>query len=199
MEPNQMQNIGQNITNAFTVVLKTYENLEKFWVDLDETAMHSSYVSITPKFIRWKSDSNSAGWLTGNFIKLYQSASDPLIDDIEGLRNGPIYGVEVAFMEKEDLIPMISVAKYDYEASDLSKWGKLPSVSDHWGFHYPLHNKQLFTIESKGEFTSSIPKSNKTSKDYWNLIMVTYYRTELVPMQSKETIRRNIIDGFDRI
>ncbi|MDQ0896259.1 MULTISPECIES: hypothetical protein [unclassified Paenibacillus] len=124
-------NTGENITNAVKVIQRTYENLSRMFKDLDEIANRAGFVTITPRFLRYKSDNDITGWMVGGFIKLYQLKEDPEIPGSGGLHNGPIYGVDVTLSDEGYSFPTLTVVKYVYKT--LTGWGKLPAVNEHWG------------------------------------------------------------------
>ncbi|WP_142065567.1 hypothetical protein [Brevibacillus sp. AG162] len=108
--------------------------------ETDRAAEEEGSVPLTTKFLRWKSDAQTDGWLSSNFIKLYQKASDPLyssqddrsiFQDTE-LRAGSVYGVEIDLADEEEWnCPTITVFQNQYQ---LSEWSRLPQISDHWIF-----------------------------------------------------------------
>lgn len=64
-------NTGQNISNIVYVLRETFKNLNLLFSELDQIGEEEGFVSITPRFSRWRSDSDYEGWLTSNFIKFY--------------------------------------------------------------------------------------------------------------------------------
>ncbi|CAH2714766.1 hypothetical protein BACCIP111895_01942 [Neobacillus rhizosphaerae] len=114
-------NLGQNISTAVEVLIETYKNLDSFFVELDRIGEEEGFLTLTPRFMRWKSDSDPAGWLTSNFIKLYQLEKDPDFSNNLGLKSGSLFGVEVDLLTNE--YPVISLIRYTF---DYSHWTKLP-------------------------------------------------------------------------
>ncbi|OIJ21705.1 hypothetical protein BKP45_03120 [Anaerobacillus alkalidiazotrophicus] len=125
-------NMGGNISIAVDVLRETYKNLHLLFSELDRIGEDEGFVPITPKFLRWKSDSAHEGWLTSNFIKLYQIENEHPSTNITDLKNGPIFGIEVDLGEDE--YPVIALIRYHF---DYSYWTRLPNVSDHWVFISP--------------------------------------------------------------
>lgn len=188
--------IGEIIANAVKVLISTYENLSKFFEELDRIACQEGFESISPRFLRYKSDNDPAGWLIKGFIKLYQYAEDPLLGDGSGLKDGPIYGVRITLGMNEE-VPQINICKYEY--ADLTHWGKLPAVSEYWGFSQPLYRKDQMVYSTKGDYTHCHPKDDQTAERYWSLKELTYKTIELIPIHSEDKIRTSIIGEFKKL
>lgn len=184
---------GNNITNAVKVLKETYKNLNLLFAELDRVGERSGYMSITPKFLRWRSDSSSDGWLTNDFIKLYQLKSDPDLPDIEGMKDGLIYGVEID-LDTYDY-PTISLNIYEF---DLSYWKYSPSVSDHWKYWDPFRYIDYFDIDEKGMTSSSKTKEKYVSR-YSGLQRSVSKSIPLLSVSSPENIKILIFDGFKTI
>ena len=69
-------NSNENIRNAFKVVYKTYENIDKLIKYCKTICEDNGYVVCSNKFLRWKSDNNFYGWAINNFILLFQDKED---------------------------------------------------------------------------------------------------------------------------
>ncbi|PHD33537.1 MULTISPECIES: hypothetical protein [Bacillus cereus group] len=54
--------VSTNIQNAFEVVRKTYQNIEKLLAELDRQGNELSFAPVLLQFIRWKSDRDHNGW-----------------------------------------------------------------------------------------------------------------------------------------
>ncbi len=180
--------VGVNISNAFDVVLETYENLSKMLSEMDIVGNEEGFESLTPKYLRWKSDAHPSGWFTRSFIKLYQLKDTPNLKDSEVFKNGPIFGIEVNFEKK---LPVVILSKYTYDFSSYL-WDKAPAVSSHWGYYKPIHNHELFTIVEHEDLLISTPNDNKIRENYWNLQSVRYKKINLTQIDSKEKIRIDI-------
>lgn len=187
--------VGQNIAQAMRVVLQTYHNLAKFFEELDRLAGEEGYVTITPRFLRRRSDVDPAGWLTKGFIKLYQAAEDPLVDsEGEGtMRNGCLFGVRITLAEEE--VPKVAICRYEYE----NPWKSQPSVSEYWGFSQPLYNKSLMKIKEQDGYIISTPVDKKAAAAYWGLQRVICKMTDLVPIHSEDAIRTVILKEFHNL
>jgi hypothetical protein len=180
---------GNNITNAVKVLKETYKNLNLLFVELDRVGERSGYVSITPKFLRWQSDADCDGWLTNDFIKLYQLKSDPDLHHIEGMKDGLVYGIEVDLDTYE--YPVIALNIYDF---DLSAWKNL-SVSDHWKYWDPFRYIDYFDIDEKGMTSSSKTKEKYVSR-YSGLQRSISKSMPLLSISSPEDIKTLIFEGF---
>ncbi|MFT9847023.1 hypothetical protein [Aneurinibacillus sp. REN35] len=186
---------GQNIAHAMRVVLQTYHNLAKLFEEMDRIANEEGYVTITPRFLRHKSDVQPSGWLTKGFIKLYQVVEEPLVDsEKEGnMRKGCMYGVRITLAEEET--PKVAICRYEYEEF----WEKPPSVSEYWIFSQPLYNKNLMSIREKDGYIISTPLDKKAAAAYKNLHRVIYKTTDLVSINSEEAIRTVILKEFHNL
>jgi hypothetical protein len=182
---------SDNIKNAFAVVIRTYENLERFFAELDTVADKTGLARITPDFLRWHSDQHVHGWLTTSFIKLFQRSNDPAHGRVEGLRNGPVFGVEARFFL--DTAPLFYLARYEYDAQ-LSAWSHLPQPGNHHKFQLPLYMDRLFRFTSKDAVRVSTPLGAKVEKRFWGLKRVVFANTPLLAVSSSATIRTIICE-----
>ncbi|PET30575.1 hypothetical protein CN518_20350 [Bacillus anthracis] len=126
-------NLGQNITLATNILQKTYENLNLLFIEMDRVGEEEGFMSLTPKFLRWKSESNTNGWLTSNFIKLYQLQENSSVPHLSDLRTGDIYCVEVSLNNGSEDYPEITLARFTY---DYDFWTSTPyekSRKKYWG------------------------------------------------------------------
>ena len=103
-------NSNENIRNAFKVVYKTYENIDKLIKYCKTICEDNGYVVCSNKFLRWKSDNNFYGWAINNFILLFQDKEDIEIEN--GFRKGPIYSLEIDF--NQESLPTVYLSKYEY-------------------------------------------------------------------------------------
>ncbi|AJG91221.1 hypothetical protein I6G77_28095 (plasmid) [Bacillus tropicus] len=181
-------NLGQNITLATNILQKTYENLNLLFIEMDRVGEEEGFMSLTPKFLRWKSESNTNGWLTSNFIKLYQLQENSSVPHISDLRTGDIYCVEVSLNNGSEDYPEITLARFTY---DYDFWTKMPSVSDHWIFFYPFRDENNFKIQEKNGIWTSTPYE-KSRKKYWGIQQGLAQVIPLLQITSPETIRSEI-------
>ena len=185
---------GGNISNAVFVLRETYKNLNLLFSELDRIGEKEGFVSITPKFLRWKSDSDNDGWLTSNFIKLYQLEKDDPLPNFENMRDGYIYGVEVD-LEGEDNYPTISLAKYHF---DFSEWSRTPGISDHWVFWGAFRLEKFFDIRKEERVWTS-KTAEKAKSRYWGLQSAVATDIPLVSINSSEEIKAKIFQAFENL
>jgi hypothetical protein len=170
-----------NIGAAFSVVHKTYANLDKFFKELDDIADKSGYYSLltsAPRYLRYKSDIDAWGWMVSDFIKLYQKKDDPDTENESTYKNGPIYGLEVNFHSEDG--PVINLVKYEYE--DMASWTGAIPINAHWQFYWPLYGPDSFEITKDDAGRSvSVPKPNALADEkYRGLRKATWTTHELV-------------------
>lgn len=195
-----MNSNGENIYTAFKVIENTYTNLAKFFSELDRVGADMGFISITPRFLRWKSDINPEGWLISSFIKLYQLKSDPFLEDDAEIRNGLIYGVEVLLGDEENSdvqakIPQIFISKYEYDYI-AGNWKRLPSVSEHWGFYWPLRNLKDKFIQTNVNNVFIVNPISNAKNEYWGLEKVTFKKIPLMEVDSTGKIKERIFEQF---
>ncbi|HHP1052984.1 hypothetical protein [Bacillus cereus group sp. BfR-BA-01354] len=181
-------NLGQNITLATNILQKTYENLNLLFVEMDRVGEEEGFMSLTPKFLRWKSESNTNGWLISNFIKLYQLQENSSVPHLSDLRTGDIYCVEVSLNNGMEDYPEITLARFTY---DYDFWTKMPSVSDHWIFFYPFRDENNFKIQEKNGIWTTTPYA-KSRRKYWGIQQGIAQVIPLLQVTSPETIRSEI-------
>lgn len=179
-------NLGQNITTAVDVLLETYQNLEIFFAELDRVGEEEGFISLTPRFMRWKSDTDPSGWLTKNMIKIYQLEKDLNLSSLPDLKSGPIFGIEVDLNYKD--YPIISLNRYTF---DFNYWTRMPSVSEHWIFYGPFRYEDSFSIEEfNGIWTSKTYE--KAKKRYWGMEEAVGIEIPLVEVTSPQSVREKI-------
>ncbi|MEK4486920.1 hypothetical protein MHH81_15330 [Psychrobacillus sp. FSL H8-0484] len=187
MNTTQPTNVGQNISNSIYVLKETYKNLNLLFSELDRIAEKEGFIPLTPKFLRWKSDSDYEGWLTSNFIKLYQEEKDSPLKHIQNLKDGFIYGIEVD-LEGEDNYPTISLTRYQF---DFSEWNRIPTISDHWIFWDPFRLDRFFEITKVNDvWTSTTLEKSKIR--YWGMQSAVSIEIPLVSITSPEDISTKI-------
>ena len=186
-------NTNENIGNAFEVVVRTYENIFKLLAELDRVGDKEGYSSITPKFLRWKSDKDYGGWLILSFIKLYQRKEAPTSDKCADLKTDYIYGVDIKLEDKPEII----LSRYHYNVVD---WDDIPSVSDHWVFYGPIRYKDEFKFSTMNiggqELTKSTPKDTNVSNSYRGLKEVIFKKIDLTEIKSSN-IKEEIFDELN--
>lgn len=183
--------LGHNITNAISVLKESYENINLLFTELDRVAEDEGFVSMIPRFLRWKSDSNHEGWLTSNFIKLYQLEKDPTLDKFPEMRDGYIFGIEVDL--EGETYPTISLNRYEF---DYSVWPRIPAISDHWVFWDPFRNDKHFNISEDNNYWSSTP-FEKSKQRYWGIQQAFSKDFPLLSITSSEDIKIKIFQELE--
>ena len=189
--------IAENITNAVSVMFKTYQSIEKLMEATDRICKEEGFIAISPispKFLRWKSDQSASGWLTTSFIKAYQVQEAPSADVIGG-RNISIYGMEILLYPET----IIKISRFDF--LDNGKTGKL-STTDHWLFHWPLKDEleqSLFNI-SETEFEGrtywrSTAKLPETKQKYRDMEQAVFLKNSLVEIKASN-LKERVFDEF---
>ncbi len=186
--------LDNNIENAFMVVRKTYENVQKMINFMDEKAILNDYRPVIDRFLRYSSDKYPIGWLYNDIVKIYQYEKDnPLESD---WLNGPIYVVNISFNNK----PKVIVAKFNY---DIEKWGKGISMSSSWAFTDPLNKDYkdgLFKhqyIKELGYFISK-PINGDIRKRYWDMESAIYKEFKLSEVTA-ETLEAQVFGEFENM
>lgn len=133
----------ENIKNAFEVVRKTYENINKLMEYCKTTAVErDEFCLMSPKFLCTRSNVDYTGWCINSFVLLFQKETDKLLEN--GWRDGDVYVMEINLEshnvsdEYEDLGPLISVNKFSYK--NIAEWSQGILPSSHWAFHEPLYD-----------------------------------------------------------
>ena len=146
-------NLGENIFNAFEVVNKTHENVEKLIEFCIGMAMEGKEFDVkspirSPKFLRYKSDFDYRGWNTNQLFLLFQDTQDELLEN--GWRDGPIYVLEILLYDPtkwcfETNEPRLEMAKFEYE--DIKSLPTEISPAKYDWFDYPLHDLDYEEME----------------------------------------------------
>jgi hypothetical protein len=159
-------------------------------VEMEVEAKEAGFVSLTPKFLRWKSDNESDGWLINDFIKLYQREGDTSPAEESNQDIGSIYGVEINFEEE---YPKIWLIRYTF---DFSLWGRIPAISDHRTFYYPLGESSWFNVKEQNALRTGTPVDDSVKKRFWGIQKAIGKSIPLVQVTSRESIRTLIFDAL---
>ena len=186
-------NLDNNIKNAFEVVRKTYENLNKLMGYLDVESIEKGYEPSIGRFLRYSSDPDYKGWLYNNFVKLYQFTNDGELGS--KWRDGPIYSVEFSFQD----CPKMIVSKFDF---NIKEWG--PGIGAHRVnyFSNPV-NKDFksdfkhIVLEDLQGYTKSVPNEGISEK-YWGLNHVIFREFNLTEV-NLENANRLVFGEFDKM
>lgn len=189
---------SENIRNALQVLYKTYENIQKL---MDYTKIvaqeKTNYRPSVTKFLRYKSDNNANGWLTNDFILLFQNNTDPHCANENGWKDAPVYALEIFLSDengKEDTLPSIYLSKFEY--NDINSWSEGCSPANHWVFYYPLRNEDYINLVQHNEYWVGTPKNEKASSTYRGLKKVVFYKLDLMSITSTN-LKEMIFDRFD--
>ena len=124
-------NLGENIYNAFDIVINTQENVNKF-IEYCRTISteRDEYEPSLKKPLFYKQQDVVLGYMI-----LFQSKKDTLLES--GWWDGPIYLLNILIYRLDVYEkPMIDVAKCEY--ADVSTWVEGWSQSDYWRLFDPL-------------------------------------------------------------
>ncbi|WP_062350607.1 hypothetical protein [Bacillus kwashiorkori] len=194
---------AENIRNAFYVVHKTYQNIEKL-IDYCKTVApdESNYVPAVDKFLRYKSDSNLTGWFIPNFIMLFQNKNDMELEN--EWREGPIYVMEIELynpeggLEGSSQLPQMRLSKFTYES--LQNWAPGCSPTNHWRFFYPLRRHDIMSIKVKEADYMELEVADKEASNryYWGVQTITSRQIPLTEITADNAIQK-IFQTFDRL
>ncbi|MBA4688119.1 MAG: hypothetical protein H2184_13255 [Candidatus Galacturonibacter soehngenii] len=186
-------NSSDNIFNAFEVVNKTHENVNKLMNYCKNIVNEKGgYVLASPKFLRWKSDGNYAGWNTNSFILLFQDSNDQKLDN--EWRDGPVYVLEIDLYNPEAYEkPMVVIAKFQYE--NIASWTEGCSPANHYIFYDPLYSFDYNYI--KEDFLVAEMEENFKQR-YWGLNRVVCIEIPLIEITGDNAYDK-IFGGFNRM
>jgi len=186
--------IETNIANAVKVLGNTYASVDKLMQQADGESLKAGYGSVSPRFLRWKSDVDPWGWFITSFIKLYQKATAPELDN--GFRAGSIYGFQI------NLEPEVQVILFRNDYPDLSLVKGI-SPANHWVFYWPNYEgpvKADFKITPKvyegRNYKESVTIGDIAKKNYWNMDKSLFIEGNLVDIDAKN-IQSRIFAEFD--
>ena len=89
--------VGENIHNAFVVVFKTLQEIEKLIGKCRTELDTKKYYMPAERFMRYSSDQTWEGWIYWSFILLFQRLDDGSVME-NGWIDGPVYAVEINVM-----------------------------------------------------------------------------------------------------
>ena len=190
--------IDKNIKNAVQVLYHTYDNVSKLMEACSTTAKEAGYVPAVQKFLRWKSDNDSNGWLVNSFILLFQDATDPPCETGNDWRNGPVYVLEICLGKKENpnYEPQVHLSKFEYE--DISGWSVGCSPANHWVFHYPVHGESIVNVNWEGDYRVALPNSAKSKQTYWGMKKVVSVSVRLTDIKA-DNLKKLVFGTFDTL
>lgn len=130
-------NSGENIHNAFSVVFKTLQSIEKLIKKCKMELDTDKYYMPAERFMRYNSDLEWEGWIYWSFILLFQRHEDGLVMDNKWI-DGPVYAVEINVDSETCDEPKVYIAKMEFDG--MSEWTKGCSPSNHTLFYQAIHN-----------------------------------------------------------
>ncbi|MGN7360426.1 hypothetical protein ACTHPF_21650 [Paenibacillus sp. SAF-054] len=182
--------LGGNISLSVTVLRETYKNLNLLMNEMDMIGEELGFMSLTSRFLRWKSDAYEEGWLLSNFIKIYQLDGDSAGNErVPDVKDGDVFVIEID-LEGQDDYPDITLSRFRY---DFSKWERMPATSDHWLFRDPYWLDNHFDITCEDGIWRSKTKA-KSVKKYWGLQQAIGTSIPLTSVTDAETIRNNLFE-----
>lgn len=189
-----VQTKGESIIQATKILRETYKNLKVLFEELDRVGEEEGYVTINPRFMRYKSDNDTTGWLTTNFIKLYVK-SDVVPEHIEDIRELAWYGVMVDLTNEFDAeIPMVSIIKYQFNQS---YWNRLPSVSDHWTFWSPFSAGEFSITGEEDEW--KVDSNHKAMKRHSGFERLVAKDIPLFDLKNQDDVREKVFGEFVKL
>ena len=187
-------NSGENIFNAFEVIKKTHESINKFITYCESIAPGSGFIKVPQRFLRYNSDPNPWGWSYSNIVQLFQKETDNEFGE-HGWRDGPIYVLEINLYTPDFYdIPMVNISKYEYI--------DITSIAGPCGAGYigifvdPMFdNKKLEPPKKKNEREYDRKVVNTDERKWWSLNRIVGFSIPLTDITSKNA-NEIIFDGF---
>lgn len=191
--------LGKNITNAVEVLQNTYDSIDKLIDCVQTIAVRSSdYLPAVSKFLRYKSDNNTEGWMIHYFILLFQNKIDEELPN--RWRNGPIFVMEIDLDGGLHKVgePLVLLSRFDY--SSIRSWSPGCSPTNCWRFHWPLCHESM---EHKPEgvlyyHTAKSGYEDDVDADYWGLKRAITLQFPLVELNA-DNVKEKIFGGFEKL
>ena len=192
---------GENIKNAVEVLYKTYESIHKMKEDCQKLAPKAGYRAMSDRFMRYRSDVDTAGWLTSNMILAFQRCSNPDLEADQNWENAPVFSMEISLTggTAKDSVPMLILSRFEYN-DNISRWPAGCSPTYYWGFHQPVSEEfsRNFIQEDFDGYSIRKPVSQKVASSYWELKQVTFTSCPLLDLNST-TLQNRVFGTFDRL
>ena len=186
-------NLGENIHNAFEVVNKTHENVNNL-IEFCKLMVNEKkeFDLMSPKFLRYKSDSDYWGWNTRQLFLLFQDMQDEVLEN--GWRDGPIYVLEILLYDPYECFetnePRLELAKFEYE--DIKNLPTGVSPSNYYCFTHPLYDLDYEELED-GTLVADMPE--EFTQRYWGVKRVVC-KVELLVDVNNENAYDKIFGAF---
>lgn len=181
-------NIGENIHNAFDIVGKTYEQVDRMIKDCMKYAENDQeFVCCTPKFLRYKSDTDYWGWYTWEMFLVFKSNNPK--------QRNSLFVMDINLYDDYDE-PMLVLAKFQYD--DISKVEDKLSMGYYYIFHRPLYDEELdyFLIDGCDNCgVAEIPKEKSDSSKYQGVQRIAYKEIPLIQVNS-ENLYDSVFGSF---
>lgn len=163
-------NLGENIFNAFEVVNKTHENVNKLIefckVMSNESNERNEFELVSPRPLRYRSDIDYWGWNTNQIFLLFQDSQDKILKN--GWRKGPIYVLEILLYDPngyyETNEPRVELAKFEYE--DIENFSSGVSSGEYYCFTHPLYDSDYEELEDE-ILVANMPE--EMTRRYWGV------------------------------
>lgn len=182
---------GKNLATAFQVGLSTYRNVDKLMRELDGLAPSFGFSSISPRFLRYRSDNDIPGWFITDFIKLYMLNEE---STEASLFAGPVYGIEISLNHYKT--PKIMAAKYFY-SDDGGPRSFSVSPADHGKYNHPISDERNFPIHTtKLDEKWVCRKPTSVSNWYNRLEYVVYTQFELTDIQTADDAKQYLFGAL---
>ncbi|MDD6590176.1 MAG: hypothetical protein PUF29_16590 [Anaerobutyricum hallii] len=159
--------LGENIHNAFLVVFKTLENIEKLINRCQEKCIKEMYHLPADRFLRYSSDTNWTGWIYWSFILLYQRREDGEVMGNDWI-DGPVYALEINVDSETCEEPQLNIGKFIFH--DIKEWSPGCSPYNHWVFYDPIHKEKYWnrkTINGCQYISAKDVYRDKVERSYW--------------------------------
>ena len=186
-------NLGENIHNAFEVVNKTHENVNNL-IEFCKLMVNEKkeFDLMSPKFLRYKSDSDYWGWNTRQLFLLFQDMQDEVLEN--GWRDGPIYVLEILLYDPYECFetnePRLELAKFEYE--DIKNLPTGVSPANYYCFTHPLYDLDYEELED-GTLVADMPE--EFTQRYWDVKRVVC-KVELLVDVNNENAYDKIFGAF---
>ena len=193
--------LGANIFNAFEVVNKTHESIQRLMRFCENKAVErGDYVLVSPKFLRWNTDSDPGAWSYKRLIQLYQREADDEFGDYLW-RDGPLFVFEMSLYDPDNYdIPVVNISKYEYE-DIASKITWPPSPTNYWSIKPPMYSEDKVKYEyseDRCKYEGTVIDTRQADRHWWGLRRIVGFSVPLIDI-TNENAEDIIFGGFDSL